>query len=157
MQVILTECTDEGLNKMVELKFETKKEFNQLVRKIIEDDYGEDYLTENREVNLDELSEEEVFKFLSNFLDSSYVDSDYSEYKLFDKKTLEEIKASKIVFDIKDPLVDINICTRNPGKWFIIDSETEQFYKIGENGSFVSLKNKEINKIKKICIKNTEN
>ena len=93
MQVILTECTDEGLNKMVELKFETKKEFNQLVRKIIEDDYGEDHLTENIEINLDELSEEEVFKFLSNFLDSSYVDSDYSEYKLFDKKTLEATKA----------------------------------------------------------------
>lgn len=157
MQVILTECTDEGLNKMVELKFETKKEFNQLVRKIIEDDYGEDYLTENRDVNLDELSEEEVFKFLSNFLESSYVDSDYSEYKLFDKKTLEEIKASKIVFDIKDPLVEINISTRNPGKWFIIDSETKQLYKIGEYGYFVSLKNKEINKIKKICKKNTEN
>lgn len=158
MKLIFTENIEDGLNKLKELNFETKKEFNQLIRKILEDDYGEDYFLDNRGVNFDKMNVEELFSYLSEFLDSSYVDSDYSQYKLFDRKTLEEIKASDIVFEIEgmNHLVDITISTRNPNKWFIIDSETEQLYKVDKNNSFVSLETAEINKIKRICMEITE-
>lgn len=155
MKYILIEAIENGVNKVVELSFNTKKEFSVLIRKILEEDYGEDYFTYNRDVNFDKMNEEELFNYLSNFLDSSYVDSDYSQYSLYTKESLEKIKASDINFNEENPLSDIKISTRRPEKWFFIDSETEQIYKY-TNNNFVFANTSELNKIKRICIEHTE-
>ncbi len=42
MNYILIEAIEDGVNKVVELSFNTKKEFNVLIREILEGDYGED-------------------------------------------------------------------------------------------------------------------
>jgi hypothetical protein len=155
MKYLLIEAGEDGINKVVDLEFNTKKEFNSLIRKILEDDYGEDYFTDNREIFFDKMSEEELTNFFIKFIDCSYVASYYSQYKLYIKEPLEEIKAGNIKFNEEKPLVNINISTRNPEKWFFVDSEMEQIYKY-INNNFVFADTSELNKIKRICIESTE-
>ena len=155
MNYILIEAIEDGVNKVVELSFNTKKEFNVLIREILEGDYGEDYFTDNRNVFFDKMSEEEQTVFFAKFIDSSYVDSDYSQYSLYSKESLEKIKACEIKFNEENPLLNIKISTRKPEKWFFVDSETEQIYKY-TNNNFVFADTSELNKIKRICIESTE-